>query len=401
MKKICFVTPNVFPVPAVKGGAVETLVNNLIDENEKNKLFDFYVVSIYEKEAVKLSENYKSTKFKYISVIGNNFFEKLKAKFTKKTFIDKVIRKLLRLPSYIYAYKVYKYAKKLDIDYLIIEGGDLLSYKKILRYIGKDKCIGHLHGIGPGSEELNNNYSNFIAVSEYTKNKFIENGIIDKNRVHVLINAIDLKKFNKKVEESEKIKLRKKYNINDNEIVIMFCGRIIPEKGVMELIKALKKMKNFDRCKLLIVGNSQFANNVFTEYNKKLIEETKDIMDKIVFTGFINNNELYKIHSISDISAIPSMWEEACCLVMFESLADGIPVVATDSGGTTEVLNEECSFVIKRDENLIKNMANAIDCLVENEELRKKMGEKGRKIAENYSQEKYFVNFYKLIENLD
>ena len=53
--KVCFITPNVFPVPATKGGACETLVNNLIDENEKQKKLSIICVSVYEEEAYRLS----------------------------------------------------------------------------------------------------------------------------------------------------------------------------------------------------------------------------------------------------------------------------------------------------------------------------------------------------------
>ena len=64
--KVCFITPNVFPVPATKGGACETLVNNLIDENEKQKKLSIICVSVYEEEAYRLSTQYKNTDFIYI-----------------------------------------------------------------------------------------------------------------------------------------------------------------------------------------------------------------------------------------------------------------------------------------------------------------------------------------------
>ena len=66
MKKICFITQCSLPIPTVKGGAVETLVEYLLDENEIDKNFEFTVYSIADKEADKISKKYKYTTIKYI-----------------------------------------------------------------------------------------------------------------------------------------------------------------------------------------------------------------------------------------------------------------------------------------------------------------------------------------------
>ena len=59
MKKICIILPEEFPVPATKGGAVETLVNSIIDENEKEKKIEITCVTRYEKKAYEKSKKYK------------------------------------------------------------------------------------------------------------------------------------------------------------------------------------------------------------------------------------------------------------------------------------------------------------------------------------------------------
>ena len=66
MKKICLIIPRGLPVPALKGGAIETLMNMLADENEKWKKINLTIVSTYDKEAKKSSKNYKNTNFIYI-----------------------------------------------------------------------------------------------------------------------------------------------------------------------------------------------------------------------------------------------------------------------------------------------------------------------------------------------
>ena len=61
--KICFIAPKNFPVPALKGGAVETLITDFIDENEKSKKVDVDVITIYDKEAFAQSKKYCNTNF--------------------------------------------------------------------------------------------------------------------------------------------------------------------------------------------------------------------------------------------------------------------------------------------------------------------------------------------------
>ena len=60
-KNICLILPNVFPVPAVKGGACETLVETLIKENEKSDRINITCISIFDEEAYKKSKQYKKT----------------------------------------------------------------------------------------------------------------------------------------------------------------------------------------------------------------------------------------------------------------------------------------------------------------------------------------------------
>ena len=70
--RVCLIMPNVFPVPATKGGATETLMTNLLKENEKEGKIDFACVSVYEENAEKLSKQYQYTKFIYINIFKNH-----------------------------------------------------------------------------------------------------------------------------------------------------------------------------------------------------------------------------------------------------------------------------------------------------------------------------------------
>ena len=181
----------------------------------------------------------------------------------------------------------------------------------------------------------------------------------------------------------------------------MFSGRTIPQKGVKELISSFKKMRNIEKCKLLIVGNANYSEQIETPYDRELKQMSMEIQDKIKFTGYIANQELYKIHRISDIAVVPSMWEELFGLVVVEDMCSGLPIIATKSGGIPEIVNEDCAYIVKKDSTLIDQMKEKLDYLVENPEVRKKMGEAGKRKAKEYGMKSYYNNFIDLVKSLN
>ncbi len=384
-KNVCLIVPNVFPVPAVNGGACETLVETLIKENEKLNKINITCVSIYDEKAYKKSKEYKNTKFIYIKDKNNT--DNIDLSFEKE---DKKL--------FLYMDDIYENIKDENLDFIVIEGGDLKAYKYLLKRFPKEKCIMHIHGISTGDNEFEQIYKYYIAVSNYAANHFLASGIIEKERVKVLYNGIEIEKFKRKLSLEEKRELKNKYNIKENEKVIMFCGRTVVGKGIKELILAFKRMKNINNAKLLIVGNSAFGKNIQTEFDRELIKISQDIKDKIVFTSFIPNDDLYKIHNIADIAVVPTIREEAFGMVVVEAMASGLPLIVTRSGGIPEIVNEENAIIVDKDEFLIENIAKSLDFLVTNENKRINMGIKGAELANNFSGEKFYKGFINIID---
>lgn len=384
---ICLISPNVFPVPAVKGGACETLVETLVKKNEEYNRINLICVSIYNEEALRKSKEYKNTKFIYID--NQEKKNEIDLSYSKKSeaFID-------------YMDKVYENIKELKIDYIVIEGGNLKEYKYLLSKFPKEKRIAHFHGNFIYDSEYDEIYEYFLSVSKFVANNFIKTGLKEKERIKVLYNGIELDKFEKKVCEEENEILRKKYNIKENDNIVIFCGRITENKGIRELICGFKKIKNLNNSKLIIVGNSIFGNNAKTEFDKELETISEEVKDKIIFTNYIHNEELYKIYSLADFAVVPTMSEEAFGLVVVEFLASGLPLIVTDSGAFPEIVNEDVSITVTRDENIIYSIANAIDYLIEHPEKRAIMKSKTREVAQRFSADKFYNNFCKIISEL-
>ncbi len=384
--KICLITPQFFPVPAVKGGAVEQLITMLVEENEIEHKMDITCVSVWDEKAEAISKKMKHTEFIYIPLREEKNL--LDCKKNDERFVN-------------YMEAVYEKIKERTFDYIVICGGNVIGYKEMMQKFPYEKNIVYLHGTALMAQELQEVYKYFIVVSDYVGNIFKRSNLLTPDRIKVLKNGIDYKSFVQTISQEEKRALREKYKIQQDDITIMFCGRTVKEKGIKELLLAFKNMKNRDNCKVVIVGNSNFANEVQTEYDKQLKEIAKEVNDKVIFTGFIPNKELYKIHQIADIAVVPSRFEEAFCLVVVEAMASGLPVITTDSGAIPEIVDDTCAFMIKRDEELIQNMTEKLELLSQDEELRRKMGQNGKKIAEKYNEHHYYLEFCKTIEEID
>lgn len=381
--KICLITPNVFPVPATKGGACETLVNNIIDKNEKERKVEITCISIFEEEAYERSKKYTATKFIYIK---ENESETKDVTF--KTKDDSIIG---------YMDCIYNEIKNEYFDFIIIEGGDLRAYNYLLNRFPKEKCIAHVHGNYIGDEVMNNTYQYFLTVSDFIANKLKSSGIIEENRVKRIYNGIKIENFDKHILEREKNSIRHKYGIKDDEQLVVFCGRTVKKKGIKELICAFKNIRNIDRTKLMIVGNSNFAEEIETEYDKELVEEARKIIDKVVFSGFIPNEKLYEIYNIADLAVFPTIGEEAFGLVIVEAMAGGCPIIVTKSGAFPEIVEGTSIILVNKDERLVDELTSSIDYLLENSDIRRKISMEGKERAREFSNENYYEDFINIL----
>ncbi len=395
MKKVCLVLPNCLPVPAVKGGAIESLVENLIKENEKGKKIDITCVSLYDKEALEKSNKYKYTKFIFIKNRKMLFFP-IKS-IQKWTFFNRVLRKLKYNAELAYDKLVYNKIKKLQPDVIVIEGGDMLKYPKTTSLDAK--IVGHIHGPMVATKDYLK-YDYFLSVSNFIKNMFCNN-IISRDKIKVVYNGIDTKDFQKKVSEKEKQELRNKYHISEAEKVLLFCGRVVKEKGIKELIQAFRiVLKTNNKVKLLIVGKANFKEKLTTPFEEELYEETKDILRYIEFTGYVDNNNLYKIYSLADIVLIPSIFDEAFCLVAEEAMASSLPIICSDSGALPEIMNRDNCIFVKRGNKFVENFSKEIVALLRNDKKRLEMSRKAKTKSEDYSVERFYNSFCQAINEI-
>ena len=405
MEKIAIITSGFLPVPASKGGAVENIVVNLLNENEKNNKMEFNIISIFDDISYNESKKYSKSKINFIKV---NFLVKFLDKIT--FLIAKKVLKKENSQSYRYIFqrlyylnKCSKILKKNDFDKVILENHPtqylaLKWRKNYLKYSGR--YYYHCHNEFPGTygcSEIIKSTKKIICVSNFIANSIANLMNMPSDKFIVLRNCIDVKRFSNELNFDEKRKLKEKYGIKDNEKILLFTGRITPEKGVKELVESLKNISN-QNYKLLILGSALNELKTKTKYHEEIENIVQTISSKVIFTGFIKYEEINKFYSIADIAVLPSIWDDPAPLTVIESLVSGLPIITTNSGGIPEYATNGSAIIIERNKDLVENLSKSINLLLNDEAKLKEMSISAKKVSKDLTLNNYYNNFIDIMK---
>ncbi|OFY18585.1 MAG: hypothetical protein A2W98_04965 [Bacteroidetes bacterium GWF2_33_38] len=211
------------------------------------------------------------------------------------------------------------------------------------------------------------------------------------------------------LEKSEKIGLSRlgKQNLrklkiegNKSEVLFCSCSILIPLKRVNLIIDILSEL-NVNNVRWVHFGEIDFPNEVFEKYKNKLYDYAKMKISHIdfQFKGNVNNNEILDFYSENYVDLFINVSEsEGIPVSIMEALSAGIPILATNVGGTNEIVNSDNGFLIEKDFNA-KNIARIIErYLKSSDENKIKFRQNAYQFwKENYNAEK---NYTKFVENI-
>ena len=210
-----------------------------------------------------------------------------------------------------------------------------------------------------------------IAISNATRRFLIEKVGVDANRIEVIPTGVDVSRFSPETEVDPEILPPDLIGAK----VILFVGRLVGYKGVDLLLRAFWKLaKKWPDARVCILGNGPegaFLNHLSSKLG---------VADKVTWLSYVPNFVLPQLYTISKVFVLPSL-VEPLGIVLLEAMASGKPIVATDVGGIPDlVLNGVNGILVKR--NSTAELGNALDELIGDEELARRMGEEGRRLAE-------------------
>ena len=295
-----------------------------------------------------------------------------------------------------------RYLKKYgsNFDLVIAEGCDMDMLFAVSNMVGKEKLCLHLHGDLQANSDCDRAFGYFIGVSDFIRKNYLSTSkMMSIKNSYVLLNGVDEKRFQKKLLNEEKKGILSSLGFSKEDFIVVFCGRIVPIKGVLELMHAILAISN-PNIKLLIIGSSNFGNGNLNEYSREVQKISLQYSERIKYTGFIPNEELYKYYNIASVGVVPSLWNEPCALVTLEMMHCGLPTIATKVGGTPELFTDKTTLFIPFDSDVVNNLEKSISYLYDNIELRNKMSQEAFKRAKQFTREIYYNNFCKIVDSI-
>ena len=385
--RILLVPPPELPVPAVQGGAVETLVTHLIRENERAGKLDLLCASIPDPEAAAQAQGLQHTKMLYVA----------KPRGVRRYYPMVFLERCFGVAApYDPWYQKVQLSLALELptpDLIVAEGGTLTQCSAISKMFGKRRCLAHLHGQTSCSHEMDAIYGGILALSEFIRDDYLKTSELDRKHAYILHNCIDTARF---VPGPADAALRASLGFAPEDFVVLFCGRLEPDKGIHNLLEAMENIHD-PRIKLLIVGSPFFGRTQQSPFLRKLEQQAETLGDRVRFTGYVPNDSMPEYYRLADLVCVPTLVEEAAGLVAVEAMGCGRPVLATRSGGMPEYLDGSQAVLVDRDGNVAGQLSFAIRMLYEHPDLRAQMSTAGAKTAQRYSSARFYDDFVRIV----
>ena len=385
--RVCLVSPGLLPVPATQGGAIETLTTTLMRQNERFHRMDLTVVSLDEPKARSLAEEYRSAHVVFLRSPGLPY----KVVNRVRNLWDR--KKRSRVSAY-YAKALVEIKKAGPFDVVVFEGGPCDAMAPYEDYCG-DALMYHLH-YDPTTPFHSTGYSRVIAVSDYVANSWRRNCLDPVTDVRVAHNGIDVSNFQRGFTEDDRKAIRARFGFTPDDFVALYCGRIIEVKGVLELLKAIQRIDD-DHVKLIVVGSPDFAKSSRTPYLNKVQSLVDELGDRVAFTGYVPNDQVYQYSKSADVQVVPSLWEDAAPTVCMEAMAAGLPLLVTRSGGIQEYTTPECAVIVEKDERIIDSLADALRELNGDSRRLESMSQAALLRSRKFTEESFYREFMETI----
>ena len=314
--------------------------------------------------------------------------------------IPKMIRAICPLYDTISYYQIRKHLKRLEPDVVhthSAKAGILgrFAAHSIQKSKGVPVIVHTIHGLAfhrHQSKWLNRFYiaieksaakrtDFFITVADAMTTQATAVGIGKAEQFVTAYSAIEEDDFLEPIPQERRKGFRRKYEIGEDAIVLVTIARLFMLKGHKYIIESAKELsKRFEKCVWLFVGDGNLA-----EHFKKQVRQL-GLAEKIKFTGLLPPSQIPLAIQSSDILVHCSL-REGLARTLPQAMLCGRPAISFDVDGAREVVNENTGRLIEPKN--VEQLTAACAELIEDEGLRKKLGEQGREsVKEKFSPEK-------------
>jgi glycogen(starch) synthase len=152
------------------------------------------------------------------------------------------------------------------------------------------------------------------------------------DKIVMVPNGVNTEEYNR-TDDPDPRQFRRKFALPEEKIVL-FVGRLVHEKGVHILVNAIPKVLAKTNAKFIIVGNGYMKEQL------SAVVKSMGLSHKVLFTGFVDDKTLRGLQKCADVSVVPSLFEPFG-IVALEAMAAKSPVVVSDSGGLSEIVEHD------------------------------------------------------------
>lgn len=234
-----------------------------------------------------------------------------------------------------------------------------------------------------------------VCVSPSVAKRSLEDKLNPASKQVVLVNGtcngIDTERFCiDSVDKSKLNELRTKLGANDGDFVIGFAGRLVRDKGIIELVRAYKALRGVHpNVRLMLVGMLEIR-DALPEDVVKVIQEDEGIIK----TGYVGYAEIEYYYALMNVFVLAS-YREGFPTSVLEASSMGLPVITTKATGCIDsIIDGETGIFVNHDD---KELLMALSSLYENEDKRRMMGAAGRQyVIDHFNQELVWREIEKL-----
>lgn len=359
--KILMICTEKLPVPAVRGGAIQTYIDGVTSFLSKEH--DLTILSTTDPS---LSEDEIVENIRYVRKKGGliETYREGVIEFLKENSFDLI--HIFNRPRLVLPVREYAPSARIVLSM----HNDMFKPEKI-EYEEGAAAVDNLDKI--------------ITVSDYIGKTISEPFPRALSKLKTIYSGVDIDRFvapHSKQAQDMRMTTRREHDLTDKK-VILFAGRLSPNKGVDVLVKAMPELaKKHPDIALVIVGSKWFSVDEVTDYIGYVRAIASRLPIPVINTGFVKNTEIQKWFAAADVFVCPSQWQEPLARVHYEAMASGLPILTTARGGNPEVINEN-GFLVENPEDP-QSFVPHLSTLLSDPKLRKRLGENGRKMAEEH-----------------
>jgi len=249
----------------------------------------------------------------------------------------RIFQKWTRLDPLPYSQRILNIAKDFPITdkSVIVVHNSMKLYRQIRERAPQTKIVLHMHnafepkGLNPDIK--------MIVPSQFLKNYY--QAYLPDADIVIVDNGIDLDAYQSDCSSQ----LRSELNLSTRDKVIFYAGRIVPDKGVLLLLKAFEKLvEEQSDLKLVVVGDHmEVSKSDKGAYQQEVRDVAARMQNKCLMLGCIPPEKMHLYYPLADLVVIPSQFKEPFCMVAIEAMGAGKPVLVSTRGGMVEFVKSE------------------------------------------------------------